>query len=313
MLQPKLKFERNEKLTDILKSVEGLGRIEPSGPGSAQQDHVVILDMKVKSTKTVNIKLPDDNRDPDITGCTILSKGRILLCDWSNKKVKLLDSDMSVKKSLKLSDEPWNVAAVGENEAIITFSNMENNDLQYIYTQPDLKLGKKITLPDKCFGLQVVSDEIYTTCHKDSGRDEIWRLDSAGNIMSKIVLTQSSSGWSEYLGLCLAGPSPRVYLTDYGNSRVTCFQLDGKMVYQYGDKELKRPNGIYVDSVGNSLVCGTDSDNVVVITADGRKHGELLNSKDIRWPMCIDYRPEDNTLIVGCWKSSKLFVYKLGK
>ena len=28
---------------------------------------------------------------------------------------------MSVKKSLKLSDEPWDVAAVGENEAIITF------------------------------------------------------------------------------------------------------------------------------------------------------------------------------------------------
>ena len=106
MRQPKLIFERNENLTDILKSVEGLGRIEPSGSGSAQQDHVVILDMKVKSTKEVNIKLPDDNGDPYIIGCTFLSNGRILLCDNENSKVKLLDSDMSVKKSLKLSDEP---------------------------------------------------------------------------------------------------------------------------------------------------------------------------------------------------------------
>ena len=48
-----------------------------------------------------------------------------------------------------------------------------------------------------------------------------------------------------------------MYLTDWGNFRVTCFQLDGKMVYQYEDREeLKRPNGIYVDSVGNSLVQG---------------------------------------------------------
>ena len=205
------------------------------------------------------------------------------------------------------------MAAVGENEAIIGFGNDKINYLQFIHTHPNLKQGKKITLPDKCYGLQVVNDEIYTTFHKDSGHDEIWRLDRAGNIMSKIVLTQSSSVCLYNLGVCLAGSSPRVYLTDGYNDRVTCFQLDGKMVYQYEDKELRWPSGIYVDSVGNSLVCGTDSRNVVIMTADGRKHGELLTSKDITRPMCIDYRQEDNTLIVGCWKSSKLFVYKLGK
>ena len=174
-------------------------------------------------------------------------------------------------------------------------------------------MGEKITLPDKCRGLQVFNDEIYTTCHKDSGHNETWRLDRAGNIMSKIVFTQSSSDESCYLGLCLAGSSPRVYLTDWDNDRVTCFQLDGKMVYPYEDKELEQPTGIYVDSVGNKLVCGHQSHNVVIINADGRKHGELLTSKDVSYPICIDYRPEDNTLIVGCWKSSKLLVFKLGK
>ena len=177
-----------------------------------------------------------------------------------------------------------------------------------------MKLGKKITLPDKCLGLQVVNDEIYTTCHKNSGHDEIWRQDRAGNIMSKIILTQYWSGTPCYLDLCLAGSSPRVYLTDVYNNlrRVTCFQLDSKIVYQYQDKELKRPNGIYVDSAGNSLVCNTWSYHAVVITADGRKHRKLLTSKDIRWPRCIDYRSEDNTLIVGC-ENSKLLVCKLEK
>ena len=118
--------------------------------------------MKVKSTKEVNKELPDDNGDPNIIGCTFLSNGRILLCDNQSSKVKLLDSDMSVKNSLKLSDRPYNVAAVGENEAIITFDS-RTNDLQYIHTHPGLKLGEMITLPDKCFGLHVVNDEIYTT------------------------------------------------------------------------------------------------------------------------------------------------------
>ena len=299
--RPQLEFQKNNKLTDLLKSVDSFGRIEPSETGPTHQDHVVILDMKVKSTKEVNIKLPNDNEDPYITGCTFLSKGKVLLCDFYNYSVKLLDSDMSVKKSLKVSYPPDKVAVVSENEAIINFN--ETSNLQYIYTHPDLKLGEKITLQAECYGLQVVNDEIYTVCHKDSGNDEIWRLDRAGNIMSKIVLTQSSSGWSCYLGLCLAGSSPRVYLTDWSNSRVACFQLDGKMVYQYEDTKLRNPNGIYVDSAGNSIVCGYTSHNVVVITADGKKHGELLTSKDISYPYCIDYRPEDNTLIVGCWNN----------
>ena len=182
-------------------------------------------------------------------------------------------------------------------------------------THPDLKLGKTITLKEKCRGLQVVNDEIYTTCRKDYRcvHDEVWRLDRAGNVMSKIVLPDYRSGHSYYLGLCLAaGSSPCVYLTNWNESGMTCFQLDGKEVYEYGDNELKRPRGIYVDSAGNSLICGTNSCNVVVITADVGKHGELLTSKDIRWPRCIDYRSEDNTLIVGC-ENSKLLVCKLEK
>ena len=308
---PKLNFQRNTQLTDVLKREEGLGRLEPSEELSSKQDNVsvIIPDMKLKSIRKVNIKSPDDDRTPYIIDSTFMSNGYVLLCDHLNRNVKLLDSDLSVKQCLKLSKDPYNVAAVRENEAII---NMRS-DVQYIYTHPDLKLGKKVTLPDKCYGLKVVNDEIYTACYKGSGHDEIWRLDRAGNIISKTALTQSSSGCSYNLGLCLARSRPRVYLTDWANSRVTCFQLDGKMVYQYEDKELERPEGIYVDSAGNSLVCGTNSHNVVVITANGKKHGELLTSKDIESPRCIDYRPEDNTLIIGCCNNSKLYIYKLEK
>ena len=314
MQLPKLEFQMNKELLDLIKNEEGegLGGIEHSEADTAQKDHVIILDMKVKSATVANIKLSDDAQSPCITGCTFLPNGGVLLCDYWNKKVKLLDSVMSVKKSLKLSDNPHDIAAIGENEAIITFGK-GNRNLQYLFTDPKLKLGKTVGWPGKCFGLHTVNNEIYTAYHKSSGHDEIWRQDMAGNIMRKVVLTQRRSFATNHLRVCLAGSIPRVYLTDWDNSRVTCFQLDGKMVFKYQDKQLSTPLGIYVDSAGNSLVCGTDSNNVVVITADGRKHGELLTSKDTRNPKCIDYRPEDNTLIVGCRENSKLFVYKLGK
>ena len=95
----------------------------------------------------------------------------------------MLNSDWSERKSLKLSDQPYNVAAaVGVKEAIITFNNSDIKDLQYISTYPDLKVGKKITLPEKRYGFHVVNDEIYNTYHQSSGHDEIWKLDRSGII-----------------------------------------------------------------------------------------------------------------------------------
>ena len=242
--QPKLEFEKNEKLRDLLDSLEEFARMDPSSIGSVQQDHV-ILDMKVESRNEVNIKLVDDVHDPYISGCTFLSNDNILLCDNSNKSVKLLDSDMSIKNSLKLSYGPcgpWDVAAVGKSKAVITYFCVPF--LQYIYKYPDLKLGKNIILPGVCFGLNIDKEEIYTTKY---GHNEIWRLDRAGNIISKIALTQNCSCRSVYLGLCcLPGSNPRVYLTDLENSRVTCVQMDGKIVFQYEDKgQLRGPAGIY--------------------------------------------------------------------
>ena len=130
----KLEFVKNKKLTDMLSHQVDLGKIETSAvsrSSSAQQDHVTILDMKLKSRKTVNIELSDDWATPEINGCTFLSNGSILLSDYNNKKMELLD--MSIKSSLKLSREPLHVAAVSENEAIITIDSSDIKDLQFTY------------------------------------------------------------------------------------------------------------------------------------------------------------------------------------
>ena len=51
-----VEFQRNKNLTDMLNSMEGLGRIETHVIQPIKQDITVILDMKIKSTKEVNMK-----------------------------------------------------------------------------------------------------------------------------------------------------------------------------------------------------------------------------------------------------------------
>ena len=58
--------------------------------------------------------------------------------------------------------------------------------------------------------------------------------------------------------------------------------------------------GIYVDDVGNTIVCGHDSNNIHIITAGGKRHRILLTSSDgLGFPLYVAYRHSDATLVIG--------------
>lgn len=307
----RLSFKKNRKITNLVDELECLGKIKVQKKRFNQHDKNVILDMEVKSVKKIDVRLSEDRSVPNISGCTFLSNDYILLCDQSNSKIKLLDSTLSVADSLTLKDNPSNIAAINEDEAIISYKNPSLKKIQFVQIFPDMKLGEEIELSDKCYGLSVVSGDIYTACHKSSGRDEIFKLEQSGKIKSKTRLVQDRSYWSNYLSVSRMDSIYYIYLSDWSYSKVTCLKTDGSIIFQFEDEDLKRPNGIYVDSEGNSLVCGTNSSNVIVVTADGAKHRELLTSKEITKPRSIAFRSEDDTLLIGCEENSNLFIFRL--
>ena len=87
---------------------------------------------------------------------------------------------------------------------------------------------------------------------------------------------------------------------------------DGHVIYKYDDGDLKDPMGLYCDSEDNVLVCA--SNNVQVITADGKKKCTLLRNQDgLDGPRCIVYKQSNDTLIVSCYWSDNLRLFKLTK
>ena len=95
---------------------------------------------------------------------------------------------------------------------------------------------------------------------------------------------------------------------------VTCMKVDGSIVYQYKDSDLKWPHGLYCDDGDNVMVCGYDSHNIHVITSDGKKYSTLLSSQDgLDRPRSVAYGKSDDTLVVGCYGSNHLIVCQLSK
>lgn len=214
-------------------------------------------------------------------------------------------------KSLTLSHKPWDIMAVSDNEVIV---NLRGTKLQYVHILPEMKLGKTILLENGSSGIGLLNEEIYTVRYREKG--EILILNLFGDLKRKISLGQECTGHPDYLCLSTQSIGVCVYLTDWINSKLLAFKLDDSQavpIFKCAGKELKRPNDLYVDSLGNVLVCGTGSNNVITVTADGKKYGELLTESEITKPKSIAFRPADDTLIVGCEDNTKLFVFKLGK
>ena len=201
------------------------------------------------------------------------------------------------------------MSAVDDKNVIITLP--DTKQLQYIQVLPQLKTCRIVQLDTECYGIDVFGDEIYTTQCDDLGQGEVRVLDLNGNMKRKL---QSSLNFDHPDYITVSTSGKKIFVSDGGNStaRVTCMTADGNIVYQYNDMELVVPCGMYVDADDNILVCDVGSDSVHVIMANGKKYGTLLTSSDgISRPRSIAYRETDDTLLVGCYETANVMIYKL--
>lgn len=90
----------------------------------------------------------------------------------------------------------------------------------------------------------------------------------------------------------------------YANSKtnvVACYNLQGTEQWTFKNASiLTGPCGIAVENVGNVYVTGNTSNNVIVISDDGKHHKEILTSSDgISNCHAIDYNRTTNQLLVA--------------
>lgn len=74
-----------------------------------------------------------------------------------------------------------------------------------------------------------------------------------------------------------------IYFSNMNSGTVTCCDFNGDIKWIFKDEILQYPSGIGVDSDGNVYVAGYQTDNIVVISADGTRSRELLTKEN-----CID-------------------------
>ena len=304
---PNLYFEIHEHFQIIQKNVKELGQLI----GDSIKHHVAptidnsFTELTDKSPSSVKIKMQGDIMSSKITGCTFMPNGGVVLCDRRNSNIKILSDTFATKDSLKLDCQPFDVSPVNSNTVMVTLP--EKNQLQLIQVMPSLKIDRSINVDRECWGVQVVDDLIYVTCHNNPGVGEVLILDMNGTVSHRLGQPGKKPPMfssPDYITVCSS--IRKIFITDRSTGTVSCLMADGTVVYQYKDKELWHPEGVVVAGGGNVIVCSSSSDNVQVMRADGTKCCTLLTSQ----PYSVAYRESDKTLILGC-DNNHLLVYKM--
>ena len=297
---PFLDFEENKKLLDVKQHVTSLGTLRVSQTQKTKTETTNFLKMKVQNSRDVQIKLPSDKKTPNILSCTFMADGQLLVCDGSNNNIKLLNSKLDITDSLGLASWPFDISVIDSDRAVVTLPG--SKQLQFIDIVPSLKAGKQIKLDKQCWGVDVVRDYIYVTCHDCPGNAEIRVFDKNGTFIRKIPdVNNNLSSLKLPYNIAVSTTSSKIYVSDLTTHTVRCISVDGSLVFNYKHDDLRGPRTVIADVEGNILVCGEYFSNIHVVTSTGQHHSVLYTVEGRRDNRCMSlaYRQTDRTLVGG--------------
>ena len=280
---------------------------------TANTSNINILCYKtIKKIKEIDVNVSGDRGYCWLTGCCFMPGNELVLCDRNNYKIKLLDRSLSLVDSLDLPRKPWDVAAVDNSNVIVTMP--EEKRLQFIQVLPTCKLGRTIDVGEMCWGVAVEAGKIFISCYKYGdkvGGIRVYDL-KGKDLRKRLGINPNGSNkprWPHYVAVSRSGD--KIFVSDMNTDTLSCLTGDGKMVYQYRDREMISPRRLLVDGNDNVIVCGYYNTTVQMITSAGQKHKTLLSVKDgIYCPQCVSFRPSDGTLLVGGF-NDKLLMYQM--
>ena len=302
----RLKSICQKKITESEEFVDGMCDTQ-------QQDRSFISIKSCTPLQDSDIKLPDDSKVPNITGCCFLPDDRVIICDHANMRVKVLDKEMNIKFTIPCTEHPRDVACFDEHRIVVLYGL--DNSFQFVCIKPGIILQQKRSTKLTCYGLQSVNRFIYISCYdferKCRGIAQFVWEGWLHNFIPCVGADLQNLGL--YLTLNSTGVS--IFYVGHGtNCRfINKMSSSGHGIYSVCTTALKAPKSIICDSAGNLLICDSETKSIYLIDSDGEVGNTLLTEKDDFGPtsMCISAR-KDMLLVASSHKdASKITVYKI--
>lgn len=287
----KCSFEPNSILENALSSKDGLGKLRMRTDSDPLDEMASVQSLTLEEEITVRTKF--DTKACSITCCAVISPDRILLADFNNDKLKILDLCQNCVIDEKTVNMPYDIAILPTNQVAITL--LGKFAILILETTSQLATLLNIPVNRQCYGIVYHNDLLYVVCQRPSS---LLVIDMHGNVQRDVTL-QTATYLTFQNPLCIAISHDRhhLYISDWYGGFVAHVTHNGQVTAVYKNDEMKQPRGLLVLQDGSVIVCCTASGTIHHVSSD-LKIGHTL-TRDVTNSKSICYHPDCKKIIVG--------------
>jgi hypothetical protein len=250
-------FQSNDVILNLLKTKKSLGALTQKAFNKECQS-VQIKSRHISCQGEICVKTSKDKRHCQITGMTLLNPDLLIITDFCNYAVKMVDtSSQSVSDQLHVWDEPWDVTTVKGTELAVTIPSKQT--IQFISISSN-KLIKKHTVKvdGDCRGLSCYQGKLIVSF---SNPTQLQILDKNGIILTTI----NGKNIFEYPWYLTCNRSS-IYVSDSQMKTVTRLNWQGDVIGRYSG--MSWPKGMSLSDDGTVFVCDKERNVIEEISGD---------------------------------------------
>ncbi|KAH3844737.1 hypothetical protein DPMN_086999 [Dreissena polymorpha] len=296
---PSVVFNKHPCIEQILSDLSTLGNIE-CAEKQTDNDKNIILECKKKYLH--HIRITSDKETCYIRGICELSGGYILILDYSNNSVKLLDIQFKVIAHADLIGSPMDMCTISPTEVAVTIEESKTNMIVQFLNVKDrqIYIGRTLDFKHKCHGIAFFKNTLFIT-----SLTALYQYTMDGQLVKKIY--EDTAGFQTVYKCAVSPDGSRLYIINYSHDNLLTLSTDGTVLSSLKNPAFHNPRGVHVIETGQLLVCG-DTNNVVQVDGEGGVVTLATKINGLDRPDSVYYSAHTGRLIVGYNSTSVLVI-----
>jgi hypothetical protein len=267
-------FQSNDVITNLFKTEKSLGTLTQKTLKTECQS-VQIQSRQSSHEGEICVKTPKDKEKCYITGMTLLTPDLLIITDYNNKAVKMVDtSSQSVSDQLQLVGEPSDITTVTSTELAVTLPIKHTIQFISISSNKLIKMHT-VKVDGKCHGISCYQGKLVVSF---SDPTKLQTFDMTGTIMTTIDGKKNFK--VPYYITCNRSS---IYISDCHMKTVTRLNWQGDVFGSYSG--ISFPMGMSLSDDGTVFVCDWGRNVIEEISGDCST-GELV-LQDLKTPRAV--------------------------
>ena len=266
-----------------------------------QESKMCVTLQLIKKT-TVNFQT-EVNGQVRIKGCDILPDGKLVIVEIEGKRLFMFSNNGNYEKEIvRFSGQPFEVSYTGENIVAVTIRDKHEVVFVNVITNTIINT---VDVSHQCWGTDFNMNRLAIRVIQLPTSNHIVYLDPKGKVIDRVNIPGEHS-----TNISLRDGT--IKCADWKTNTIYCYTLTGQEIWTFKDENvLRKPVGIALDKNRNVYVASKRTNNVVVLSPDGKNCRQILtNSDGLDGPISFRINIDRNELLV-CNVRGPAFLFSL--